>query len=65
MAEESYDPHPETDGVPGQSFIKRLVDRNSERYLVKQFNSKKEIIFCRSRMKSCHKVIPWAELLGL
>jgi phage repressor protein C with HTH and peptisase S24 domain len=57
--------HPEVDGEPGQCFIKRLVDRNSERYLVKQFNPEKELTFPRNRVKACHRVIPYAELLGL
>ncbi len=51
--------------VPAPGEGHHTVDRNSERYLVKQFNPEKELTFPRNRVKACHRVIPYAELLGL
>lgn len=58
--------HPIDDASgPGSGYIKRLKKRTSTRLIVEQFNPPQDIEFDLADVKSCHRIVPWNELLGI
>ena len=47
------------------AYIKQLVRQNSEGVTLHQFNPAKDISLKRREIKSIHRIVDWAELLGI
>lgn len=47
------------------AYIKQLVRQNSESVTLHQFNPAKDISLRRREIKSIHRIVDWAELLGI
>jgi len=54
----------QTDPRPA-AYIKQLVRQNSESVTLHQFNPAKDISLKRREIKSLHRIVDWAELLGI
>jgi phage repressor protein C with HTH and peptisase S24 domain len=57
--------HPEEGERAGRGYVKRLVRRTSEKVIVEQFNPRKTLEFKARQVKSLHRIVPLAELLGI
>lgn len=55
----------QSDGEPGDAFVKRLVRRGGGKIIVEQFNPPKELVFDEDEVARLHRVIPWIELIGM
>lgn len=56
---------PEGDDEHGPCYIKRLVNRTSDRIICRQFNPPQDDEFPLDMVKAVHRIIPMNELLGI
>ena len=47
------------------AYVKQLIRQNSESVTLHQFNPAKDISLKRREIKSIHRIVDWAELLGI